>query len=255
MLLSSLQFLSQDYNVWRQRNCWERDRNVAKKRNCCVRERVFWEFGKVRSILAVLKIVGNILGSSWKVRGEVLVNFQYHYQNARGAYCKVASLITIHAGNTKGFMVCGIPRLIFRWTYIWSVERYGVAREWSIHRFQVIFANFVFSSSLFLYCIARLCDAIFSSVSTHRGGGYLSLENLLFFAKRYPVQTRLLFYQHVACVFSLTSNFPHKFLLGIWVLEILFSSDLFNSCYIRKEGGGPHGSTLSQLLVSTLRLC
>ena len=55
--------------------------------------------------------------------------------------------------------------------------------------------------------------------------------------------------------FLLLSGFSIKFLPIVWVLDIFFLSDPFNSCYTRKEGGGPHGSTLLQLRVWTLRLC
>ena len=152
-----------------------------------------------------------------------MVNFQYYYQNVIGVYCKVASLIKML------FSVQETLRALWYAAFPNSDLDGLISDQWKDMGWQGSDPSTDFRSFLqtlfFLHPCFRiaLLDYVmpYFLVFQHRGGGYLSLENLLFFAKRYPVRcftfmlACLHFYQHVACVFSLFSNFSHKFLLGI----------------------------------------
>ena len=103
--------------------------------------------------------------------------------------------------STEGPLAC-----FFSWNWtsrasIRSVEGDGMARERSIYRFQV-FPSFI--TMFALYQAIQLLNfkcVIICFCWIYRGGGFISLENLLYFSKNFPVSknhlTQVLVYIHL----------------------------------------------------------
>ena len=91
----------------------------------------------------------------------------------------------MRTGCFESSMVCHVSWSGTKWIDIWSMERNGMAGKRSIYWFQVVFsACHPFSISgviIFTYLAEH-----FSLVN--RGAGFISLENLLFFAKTFSVR-------------------------------------------------------------------
>lgn len=105
-------------------------------------------------------------------------------------------------GSFESIVECCLSRGRTPWFDIWAVEGNGLARKRSLHRLQAytsfpLFSWVAFIGNLhdcfivvyFYFLFVRVLIWCFS----FRGGGFISLENLLYFARNFPVCYLFLF--------------------------------------------------------------
>lgn len=117
----------------------------------------------------------------------IVVRFKFNFATSLIHYKNSTRL-----GSIESSMVRNLPRSGASWLDIWSMERNGMARKRSIDRFQV---KFTVSTCLllryFVFCSSHatwFSWLKFEFFYFNRGAGFISLENLLFFAKTFSVR-------------------------------------------------------------------
>lgn len=92
-------------------------------------------------------------------------------------------------------MVCYLPWSGASWFDIWTMERNGVAGKRPINWFQVVLSScHPVCCSLFIFILSGMFPSLFIWLGwfyvMNRGAGFISLENLLFFAKTFSVRSQ-----------------------------------------------------------------